>query len=174
MARGEVLIKARTRGARRAGHRISAMGRRVQPALMSEFRGPLAAILESQMKRFAPRGKKPRSVKPGPRLRETINVRVHSRGGWITATARSEAVDPFSRYHYTGVTRFGHRTAIIRPKAGRRFLVFWAPHAGREVAVRFVRGYRPAGDWASRAFVAVDRAAAQSAERIGRRIVIGA
>lgn len=58
---------------------------------------------------------------------------------------RSDPVDRESGYHYIGVTRFGHRARVIRPRNARslRFEV-----DGGVIFRRRVRGFRPVMDWA--------------------------
>ena len=83
---------------------------------------------------------------------------------------RADARDPRSGFDYVGVTRFGHRVRVIRPNPPRRALAFTPKGGGGTVFRRSVRGFRPAGDWADRAYPQVRAEGERAAARLGRRI----
>lgn len=80
---------------------------------------------------------------------------------------RVDAKDPKSGFDYVGVTRFGHRVSIIRPKRAKALRI---PLAGGVIFRRSSRGFHPAGDWAEQAIPQIEREAQSVATRIGRRI----
>lgn len=170
--KGTAIVAIRQRGAKQASREIAAKGAVIRRVMLSEFRGRYKRELEAAVVAEAPHGKKPSSVKPGPRLRETIEVKVAARPGEIWATATSNAVDPRSGYHYTGVTRYGHKVAVIRPKkSGRGYLRFYSPRHGHIITKGETKGVKHAEDWVAGAMPAAGVAADAAAERIGRRIV---
>lgn len=83
-----------------------------------------------------------------------LKSRIHQEGGEVI----SDVVDPRSGFHYTGVTRFGHRHADpdrIFPRAGGRAL---GPMLGGRFFASVAR-YHPAEDWAGRGMPDARRAA---------------
>lgn len=109
-------------------------------------------------------------------------------GGTEVVSVRAR--DPRSGYDYVGVTRFGHRKAWITPKAERAIATVAStkrarrigpaaalriPVAGGDAIFRHrVRGFKPAGDWATKALPQinreVDRAMAVLSSRIAVRV----
>lgn len=172
--KGEALVQLQVRGAARVRGELRGNARRVQDEINREFRQTIAPAATEVMQRAAPRGRKPKAHKPGPRLRETIDTRVLFRSTKVRATVYSNAVDPFTGYHYTGVTRFGHRKKWIRPKkkrGPRARLVFYYPRASRVVVRKQTRGVKVSKDWTVAGFAELDVLAAEAGDRIGRRVI---
>lgn len=175
--RGEALIRVQTRATRSIAQDLSETGERIRRTVLDEFRGRLGREIERAMIRAAPRGKKPSTVKPGPRLRETIHVRINPRARGVEANVYSSAIDPRTGYHYTGVTRFGHKRKWIRPlkRRGKGFkvLTFWSPRTGGFVSKAQTRGVRPRRDWVLKGMQEADRAAERAGDRMARRVITG-
>jgi hypothetical protein len=72
-----------------------------------------------------------------------------------------------SGYDYVGVTRFGHRTARISAKNAGALAV---QIGGRTIIRKSVRGYHPAGDWASGVTGEVQKLVEVAGARAGGRI----
>jgi hypothetical protein len=102
-----------------------------------------------------------------------------------TVQVEAHAVD--HGYDYVGVTRFGHRVAVIRPKHAAKPGRYVAPIPGvgprwvNKVAAlgpipgigfrRAVKGYHPARDWRDEAMPEVHKLAETTAASIGAKIV---
>lgn len=103
-----------------------------------------------------------------------------------TLVVRASAKDPRSGYDYVGVTRFGHRKERIYPakrrpasvvstgkkrgKGGRAALRFEIN--GKVLYRSWVRGFKPAGDWADRVHPLVEQEANRQLASIGRRLAV--
>lgn len=95
-------------------------------------------------------------IRLGPRLESVYSAVAPKRSGKLASEIRSEfvgsdkieIVSPVRSaegYPYTGVTRFGHKTAWIYPRRARA-LAFSI--GGQMRFFARVRGYHPARDWA--------------------------
>lgn len=95
-------------------------------------------------------------IRLGPRLERIYSAVAPHNTGKLASEIRSEfrtpeqieVVSPVKSaegFPYTGVTRFGHRSAFIYPRTARalRFQI-----GGRTIFATRVRGYHPARDWA--------------------------
>lgn len=175
--KGEALIRVQTRATRSITKDLSETGERIRRATLDEFRGRLGSEIEKAMIAAAPRGKKPSSVKPGPRLRDTIHVRINPKARGVEANVYAQAIDPRTGYHYTGVTRLGHKKRWIRPLKrrgkGHKVLTFWSPQSGGFISKNQTRGVRPRKDWVLKGFAAADRSAQRAGDRLGRRVITG-
>lgn len=96
-----------------------------------------------------------------------------------------EARDPVTGFDYVRITRFGHKTFKIVPKArsaatvidtrkkrarGRRAMLRWVQTDGGVIYRHSSRGFHPVTDWASEAVPAVRRAASQNVAVLAKRI----
>ncbi len=111
-------------------------------------------------------------------------IRLLSTGGAFTV--RADARNPATGYDYVGVTRFGHRLRIIRPRGDRAAASVVATGraraGGRQAALRIVmpggqviyrrqvKGYRPAHDWAARAHRPIRRLAESNLVRLATTV----
>jgi hypothetical protein len=96
------------------------------------------------------------------RLAAEIHPEIIGGGFMLVSDVKSEA-----GYSYTGVTRFGHRTTFIYPRRAQalRFQI-----GGKTIFAKRVRGYHPSRDWVESGMPAVQTAASQSSDRVGRQI----
>ena len=105
-----------------------------------------------------------RSVAPRRTGRLQRGIRVEEAEGRsrVSVQARSQA-----GFDYVGVTRFGHRQRIIRPRTARvlRFEV-----GGRVFFRPWVRGYRPAVDWVQRGHERLRPVLEREARRLAQEI----
>ena len=117
-------------------------------------------------------------------------IRATALGDQVVVTAT--AVDPKTGFDYVGVTRFGHRKALIVPvtkrgkprksrslrrnlsgqfiSRGAGFLVFTS--RGRLWRLRSVRGFRPIGDWTDRALPEIRQVADTEMDQTGNKITV--
>lgn len=99
----------------------------------------------------------------------------------------AHAENPATGFDYTGVTRFGHRKAVIRPLRDRAAASSIASRGarakGRKAMLRFtidgtvfyrrsVKGYRPTHDWADDALPEIRADARDRTRRLGRNIAV--
>lgn len=147
-------FKATVVGARRQADKFAQGSRMVRPVMFEEM-DRLAGKTTRIMQSVAP--------KRSGALSERIHPEIIGGGFVLVSDVRSE-----EGYSYTGVTRFGHTTAFIYPRKAKalRFTI-----GGRVIFAKRVRGYHPSRDWVERGVPASEAAAAESADRVGRRIV---
>lgn len=148
--------------------------RRAIPDELDRFVRGVADDSELIFRAFAPR--------ESGRLHRGIRAIVQGNVALVQAHARN----PRTGYDYVRVTRIGHFTARITPRADRRpasVVETQNPRQrGGQAALRFtaggqvlyrrsVRGFKPASDWASDAMPQIQMVASDAAEDAGRRIV---
>lgn len=97
------------------------------------------------------------------RLARGIVARVFGNRVIVEAHARN----PDTGYDYVGVTRFGHRVAIIRPKRAKALRIALA---GGTIFRKFSRGFHPASDWAEDALPEIEAEAEAVAFRLGKTL----
>lgn len=96
------------------------------------------------------------------RLRRGIEGHVRGSSATVTAHARN----PSTGYDYVGVSRWGHRKRIIRPKHARALGPI--PGIGFRASVK---GYRPKKDWSEAALPSIALYARGSLRGAGERIL---
>jgi hypothetical protein len=79
----------------------------------------------------------------------------------------AHARNPETGYDYVGVTRFGHKVSIIRPKRAKALRI---PLAGGTIFRKFSRGFHPATDWAEDALPEIETEAEAVAFRLGKTL----
>lgn len=184
--RGEVLLQATVTNAKESARGLRAGARRVNTSIDEEFEGRLQVEAVLAMQAVAP--------EDTGLLKEIIEAEVNRGRGRTTLRVTSEVQDPASGFHYTAVTRFGHRKKFLRashegkpagwsdkdPTSGRRtfnqgrgptMAVHTKGRYGQPIYRAVVRGYRPASDWVEAGMPAVDEAASRAADNIGRKVV---
>jgi hypothetical protein len=150
---GKATFKADVLGAGRIGNRMLRGSRQMKPRMFEEL-DRLAGRTTRIMASVAP-------IASG-RLAAEIHPEITGGGFQLISDVKSEA-----GYSYTGVTRFGHRTAFIYPRRAQalRFQI-----GGKTIFAKRVRGYHPSRDWVESGMPAVQTASRQSADRVGQQI----
>lgn len=112
---------------------------------------------------------------------------IHTIQSGRTLTVQVEARDPLTGFDYVRITRFGHKTFRIVPKArsaatviatgkkrakGRRASLRWVQLGGGVIYRRSSRGFHPVKDWATEALPEIRKAAHKSLSVLGKRIAI--
>lgn len=141
-------------GARQIAGRMHRAAAELPAIMAEEMRGRLSPALVRTYRVFAP-------TRTG-RLRSKIAGPSHGAALQVESTVASP-----EGFHYTRVTRFGHRVARIYPRRARalRFVI-----AGRVLFRASVAGYKPDHDWAQDAHPGARREVAASGRIIGRRV----
>ena len=89
-------------------------------------------------------------------------IKAHRAGNVVLVNA--VAKNPETGFDYVAVTRFGHRLELIFPRKAR---ALWTPYG----YFAYVRGFRPTGDWAARAWPQVKAAAEKVADKLGYKVI---
>lgn len=102
-------------------------------------------------------------------------------------TIETEARDPQTGFDYVRITRFGHRTYRIVPKAravadvlatgrrrkkGHRAMLRWVQTDGNVIYRHSTRGFHPVKDWASEALPEIRTRAQSRMGTLARRIEV--
>ena len=152
---GKVTLRAK--GDSRAARGFLRGAAAVKPTVLAEFETELGPRLLRVSRQAAPHGRG--ALERGLRFR----LRGRAAGGAelrVESTVRSAEGFP-----YTGVTRFGHRSAFIYPKRKKALRTPWGPR-------RKVRGYHPVVDWGYVASIGAKEHVERSSRRIGRSIQV--
>lgn len=185
-----MLLTASVVRAKQSASSFTAAAREVDRDLIRLSRGELADEATNAMKAVAPVDTE--------QLKEVIEAKISYGRGKINVQIHSPVVDPDTNYHYTGVTRFGHRHAWIYPKhetepifdPGKTTVhgdpqsqfftdIGHSPSLRVHVQGRYgtpifrsrVRGYKPAGDWVEAGLPRANEAAEELGNRVAREIV---
>lgn len=159
----------------RAGRTIQRMADDLEGQVEAVLQG-FAKDLELVYQSVAPKG-------PATRLARGVSaVRV----GVLTFEIQSTATDPITGYHYTGVTRLGHKQMFITPKQRSSASVISTRGArahGRRAALRIVlptgevifrskvKAYKPDIDWADKGHEIAQQEAQTVARTLGNKVI---
>lgn len=181
---GEIRISAA--GKSRTDRSLSAVDERAQRAIGESVRRVTRAH-EKLLKAHSPSRRIARTIQAHPD---------ESRPGRVAFNIVIEAHDPDTGYNILPITRFGHRTKIIRPRADRGRATVIATSAprgpegdfpgekkqtalafrdrhGRLIFRHYVKGVTHPTDWVAEAFREGKPVVKAEAARLGRQIVSG-